>query len=396
MAEEYIQKTILSKEKYDNNDINILLEISLNNWDKTRDYSYLTQDSKHSENFLLEDCFVLKMIKYNNRKILIYLIKNKKIKNPQLAFDLIFEVINDKKCYKSITELNDYINIWKILVENNNIILGEKHLEIVCKYSEDTDIILYFLNNMILTEKHLEIICKYSEDTDIILHFLNNNIILTEKHLENACQYTKNINIISFILNNKVSISKECINLLFSNAYQRHDKKYNELNNHTFKEKMENNFQKIIDLFVKFGYKLSDDDIILATKEGIILNDSIYTRNFVPTDEFYKLCNKKFKPIYNETIEKNIDKKIEDFDKIRKEEEKIQIAKNNEFYLKEKAKRKKEKKKKLRGFFLFSEEKREEVRTANPGISFGDTARKLGEMWRALSLEEKQKYKYKF
>jgi len=50
-------------------------------------------------------------------------------------------------------------------------------------------------------------------------------------------------------------------------------------------------------------------------------------------------------------------------------------------------------KKPLKGFMLFSQEHRPKVKEENPDISFGQIGKKLGEMWRALNDEEKEKYK---
>ena len=44
------------------------------------------------------------------------------------------------------------------------------------------------------------------------------------------------------------------------------------------------------------------------------------------------------------------------------------------------------------GFFLFCFEFRPKIKSANPGISIGDVAKKLGEMWNNLSDSEKQPY----
>jgi len=43
-------------------------------------------------------------------------------------------------------------------------------------------------------------------------------------------------------------------------------------------------------------------------------------------------------------------------------------------------------------FIAFSNEKREEVKQANPKATFGELGKRLGKMWQALSDEEKQKY----
>ncbi|EAY03627.1 HMG box family protein [Trichomonas vaginalis G3] len=43
-------------------------------------------------------------------------------------------------------------------------------------------------------------------------------------------------------------------------------------------------------------------------------------------------------------------------------------------------------------YILFCKEKRPQVKADNPGIAFGDIAKKLGEMWKNLSEEEKKPY----
>ncbi|EAX98410.1 HMG box family protein [Trichomonas vaginalis G3] len=43
-------------------------------------------------------------------------------------------------------------------------------------------------------------------------------------------------------------------------------------------------------------------------------------------------------------------------------------------------------------YIIFSKEKRPQVKAENPGISFGDIAKKLGEMWKNMSEEEKKPY----
>uniref|UniRef100_A0A8C6KGL5 High mobility group box 1b n=1 Tax=Nothobranchius furzeri TaxID=105023 RepID=A0A8C6KGL5_NOTFU len=46
-------------------------------------------------------------------------------------------------------------------------------------------------------------------------------------------------------------------------------------------------------------------------------------------------------------------------------------------------------------FFLFCADFRPKVKGENPGLSIGDTAKKLGEMWNSSSAEEKQPYEKK-
>ena len=47
------------------------------------------------------------------------------------------------------------------------------------------------------------------------------------------------------------------------------------------------------------------------------------------------------------------------------------------------------------GFFLFCSEFCPKIKSTNPGISIGDVAKKLGEMWNNLSDSEKQPYNNK-
>lgn len=60
-----------------------------------------------------------------------------------------------------------------------------------------------------------------------------------------------------------------------------------------------------------------------------------------------------------------------------------------------KSRKKKDKdapKKALAAFMFFSNAKREQIKTENPGIAFGEVGKKLGELWRSLTLEEKAPY----
>ncbi|XP_030643755.1 high mobility group protein B2a isoform X2 [Chanos chanos] len=46
-------------------------------------------------------------------------------------------------------------------------------------------------------------------------------------------------------------------------------------------------------------------------------------------------------------------------------------------------------------FFIFCSDKRPDVKSKNPGISIGDVAKKLGELWSKLSPKEKSPYEQK-
>ncbi|KAI3974171.1 hypothetical protein MKX01_033422 [Papaver californicum] len=52
-------------------------------------------------------------------------------------------------------------------------------------------------------------------------------------------------------------------------------------------------------------------------------------------------------------------------------------------------------KKAMSGFMFFSQTERENIKKSNPGISFTDTAKALGEQWKKMTAEEKEPYEAK-
>jgi hypothetical protein len=62
-------------------------------------------------------------------------------------------------------------------------------------------------------------------------------------------------------------------------------------------------------------------------------------------------------------------------------------------HLEQKTAKKGGSKKQLSGFMLFSKENRPQIKEDTPEITFGQIGKKLGEMWRALTDEEKQGFK---
>jgi hypothetical protein len=52
-------------------------------------------------------------------------------------------------------------------------------------------------------------------------------------------------------------------------------------------------------------------------------------------------------------------------------------------------------KRSLSAYMFFANEQRDNVRSENPGISFGQVGRVLGERWKALSQDEKEPYEAK-
>ena len=63
---------------------------------------------------------------------------------------------------------------------------------------------------------------------------------------------------------------------------------------------------------------------------------------------------------------------------------KVKPAKNDPTKLKPK--------RKLNSYMKFANEKRSELMKAHPSLKIGDIAKKMGELWRALSDDDKKKY----
>ncbi|KDD76594.1 hypothetical protein H632_c168p1 [Helicosporidium sp. ATCC 50920] len=52
-------------------------------------------------------------------------------------------------------------------------------------------------------------------------------------------------------------------------------------------------------------------------------------------------------------------------------------------------------KRSLSAYFMYSNDVREQVKADNPGITFGEVGKKIGEQWAGLSAKEKEPYEKK-
>ncbi|CAI9616126.1 unnamed protein product [Staurois parvus] len=109
--------------------------------------------------------------------------------------------------------------------------------------------------------------------------------------------------------------------------------------------------------------------------------------------EFSKKCSERWKTM--SAKEKSKFEEMAKSDKARYEREmKNYIPPKGE----KKGKRKKDPnapKRPPSAFFLFCSEHRPRIKTESPGLSIGDTAKKLGEMWAEQSPKDKQPYEQK-
>ncbi len=122
---------------------------------------------------------------------------------------------------------------------------------------------------MVNEKKIVPTIQNYSAALDknknILEKYFSQNV-MTEEYLDIACK-NGDILDIAYILNNNIFPKNKHYIMIFDN------KKLNAA--------------IVIDLFVKFGYQISNDDIMMATKKKIKLYYPTFTKKFVSPDEFY-------------------------------------------------------------------------------------------------------------
>jgi hypothetical protein len=135
-------------------------------------------------------------------------------------------------------------------------------------------------HNIIPSYSNLIAYIKNSEPNSVdLFNKLFDNMKFTIDHLNDACHYAPDF--IESILKKKIIPNEESyLKLITSKCFN----------------------QKYIDLLVQYGYQLSDQDIIDATKCHIKLNDSKFTKKFIPTKEFYNACTQSFMPKYNDKM----------------------------------------------------------------------------------------------
>lgn len=347
--EDYIDNHLLNKNTYNNNDFTILLALNKKN---------LIIDAiiynKIENNFFLETYLFIVLLDNLKFDTIITFIKTNKVKNIEECFNIFMDMLSSN--YNLIHIYNAFIS--------NNIVPNKNHLNLAIeKANIEMVILLIDKYNFSLTSDQLERILEGNignNNIETILH----NMKLDETVLHLICKYG-NYHNICHVLNNKMIPSQKDYNNLFINKKIHGEE-----------------LLKTIDMFINLGYKLKHEDIILATKNKIILHDSEFTKQFNPTKEFYALCNYLFKPIYNDTIKNNIDNE----------------CKNNrerESYMNKisKLQQKAENIKKLKGYMLFAQQKRKEIQEENPGLKIIEISKILGEKWRNLSDDEKKKYK---
>lgn len=132
---------------------------------------------------------------------------------------------------------------------------------------------------------------------------------IDETHLECAIKYN-NLTAIECILNKKIIPTNKHFNMIIdirnipSNLRMCRKNK-----NQPIIFRAENAMLKYI---IAAGYKITNDDILCATKKAILLDDDVIPEDYLPDKTIYKYCNKDFFPHYVEKDKKKYDVKLLD------------------------------------------------------------------------------------
>jgi hypothetical protein len=235
------------------------------------------------------------------------------VNNDEEKNKYLYEFIKSKHKNQKDTEKNDIIiNKWLII---QNYLPPKKVIDFFLKNNYKNTLI-YLMNDknlkLSLSEYKYWLFSmnpyKYS-NLDIFEQMSMDNE-LNKTILEFTCEHLKYESICD-ILNQKIMPTNKCFKNLFSNKNNK------------------NLLLDTMDLLIKFGYVLTDDDIVYATIKGVQLNDCIFTRKYIPSEKFYDACfshrnsfpfSKPFIPNYNELCVVDINKKM-----MEREKRRIQI-----------------------------------------------------------------------
>ena len=234
--------------------------------------------------------------------------------------DCLVDIMCEKKYIddSTIDLLFEYnsIRIMEKLI--NKDIIGEKHLTRIIRYG------LYGTAELLLNKKinigisSLKSAIYVGEFKLVEAIILNSDLKPTINLLQFACLFKcpeGDIQIIEYLLNSGIAPDESCFNAVFM---------LGSIEKHTFVDPFDNdeeiyavNFynsrvscnqsEKIINLLIKYGYKLSYDNLLEATKHRLTIKD-VDEFNFKFDDRFMDLCCKtKFHPNYKIDIAPTLD-----------------------------------------------------------------------------------------
>lgn len=158
--------------------------------------------------------------------------------------------------------------------------LSDTHIQLLAtkNWTEEINIILD--QKIMPSENSLIAAINFKYD-DTILLLMNYGAPLTKKVFDTACVHN-NIKIIQACIENEIKPDANSFNSLFVNYAPYYKAKYTETSNPTI--------TKIIDLFVSTGYKITYNDVVLATRKKVSINN-VEHYGIVFDDAFMAICS---------------------------------------------------------------------------------------------------------
>jgi hypothetical protein len=157
--------------------------------------------------------------------------------------------------------------------------------------------LLKFVLHQINKKIKLSQICLYNA-------IKNNNIELAKITLLSGCNIdyqclifaceTLNYDTILFVINNNITPDKKCFDAIISSEIESQKV-----------VKSKPNKTKLIDLLIEFGYKVTYDDLVMATNAHVVINN-LKNLNIQINDDFLKVCSKAGFYVYDDIIKPTI------------------------------------------------------------------------------------------
>jgi hypothetical protein len=213
----------------------------------------------------------------------------------------VFNEIETKIFMESISEnpIYDLSNSMINIINKNDVFEYTDELLEYAAYLQINEYVKRYLKKgKKITQKCVNFLLTYSNDYELCNEFINNNYILDNDTLKYAVM-SKNIKIITMILNNKILPNKNSFQNIFKSNNKYIDKEYshklkifkfddeNEIflyseidcyNNNfdnripivirKIKKDMFSDVYEIVDLFFKYGYRYTQEDLLLAIENN--------------------------------------------------------------------------------------------------------------------------------
>jgi hypothetical protein len=282
--------------------------------------NYIFAKNKYDKNIKIDEKHFDILILYNMYEAIANLMinGNENITNYEKCFKLLFEKIENNHIvsFKRTEEFQiTYIfkedipfilEIYKIFINKLNISneTFERHINIFFK--KDFINFIDFLikeKNVFPNIKNFEsfVLCRDDNMSNLITENQINkyfpDINFTENELYLSCLHKKEF-CVKTILEQKITPTKRCFLAILENFPDTTN-----INTNTNIQKLISKSKNIIENFILYSYKLSNQDIISITKKKITLNKSYFTQNIIFTEEekeeFYECCDFNFMPDYS-------------------------------------------------------------------------------------------------